>query len=213
MKAGLKAVFALLALGAAGPAFAHLGGGHAHSFLDGVLHPLTGWDHALVALVVGLIVGRGFFARTLSANGDLGAGGLQQRANAGDLRLPLLFIGGMSLGMLAGASFAFGEWIEQGITLSLLAAGLLLLLWRDAVTPVLAASALAVLLFSGAAHGVVHAVEGGLVPGYLSGILAGTALLHTVGIALGRALGAQALLLRGAGALTAGAGLVVLVGG
>jgi len=205
MKANIKRALALVALATATPAVAHVGGTHAHSFAGGVLHPVTGWDHALVALVLGLIVGRAWFAQAAAT-------AARAAAPVAGVRLAALFLGGMTLGMLAGASAAFAGGIEQGITLSLLAAGLLLALWRDALTPALSRAAVCVLLFSGAAHGVVHAVEGGAAPAYLAGILAGTAMLHAAGMALGRLLGTQAALLRAAGALTAGAGVLVLLG-
>lgn len=207
MKSTLKMFSAPALLLATVPAMAHVGGEHAHSFADGVLHPVTGWDHALVALVVGLIVGQVFAAQTRQASGTRLAG--TPGAVAPVWRLPVLFLGGMTLGMTAGVLFAFGGWIEQGITLSLIAAGMLLMVARAVVTSGLAVTAVGVVIFSGAAHGVVHAVEGGFVPGYLVGILAGTALLHAAGIAMGRAFSESKLLLRAAGVLTAGAGMAV----
>lgn len=182
-------LFAVSAL-VAGQALAHAGPGHAHTLADGFVHPVTGWDHALVALVVGLIAA-------------------QWREYA--WRLPALFIGGMTLGATAGVILPVGSWIESGIVLSMLAAGLLLSLPRQAAGGVLTAMAVVVIGFAGAAHGVVHGAEAGAQPLYLGGILAGTLMLHGTGIALGRLLASRPLLLRGIGVATAAIGVGVLV--
>lgn len=202
MKTILRRTMLLLAsLPLAGEALAHADGSllHTHGLLDGVLHPATGWDHALVALVVGLLVAQ---RHTKAA-----------QRNAKTWQLPSLFIGGMALAMLAGASLAFGGWVESGIVLSLLAVGLLLLaVPRDEGRAVTFAT-IGVVIFAGAAHGVVHGVEAGEQPAYLAGVLLGTAILHAAGIALGRMLVTQALLLRGIGFATLATGVGVLVTG
>lgn len=176
-------------------ALAHGDGGHSHLLADGFVHPVTGWDHALVALVVGLIAA-------------------QWQRNAGNhaWRLPALFIGGMAAGMAAGAALPFGGWVESGIVLSLLAAGLLLMAPLQRAGRALTLSAIAVVGFAGAAHGVVHGVEAGLQPLYLAGIVAGTVLLHGTGIALGRWLATRPQLLRGIGVATTVAGVVLIAG-
>lgn len=192
-----SALLAAAAL-ATGEVMAHTGGSvlHTHGFVDGALHPATGWDHALVALTVGLVAAqwRGDSARSA-------------------WRLPALFIGGMALGMGAGAVFSFGGWIESGILLSLLAVGLLLLAPLRTAGRMHTVAAVAVIGFAGAAHGLVHGVEAGMQSAYLGGVLAATVLLHGVGLALGRWLSMQPLLLRGVGVLTVAAGVGAIVAG
>lgn len=180
---------------ASSQALAHGDGGHSHLLVDGFVHPVTGWDHALVALVVGLIAA-------------------QWQRNTGNhaWRLPALFIGGMAAGMAAGAMLPFGGQVESGIVLSLLAAGMLLMAPLQRAGRALTVSALAVAGFAGAAHGVVHGVEAGFQPLYLGGILAGSALLHGTGIALGRWLATRPQLLRGIGVATTLVGVVLIAG-
>jgi urease accessory protein len=195
MKTALKSALLLSPL-LAGPAFAHVGSEHAHSLLDGVLHPVLGWDHAVVALVAGVTVAQCTPARRW--------------------RMPALFLGGMALAMMAGAALPFGHWVENGIALSLLAAGVLLACVRRGEGSGFAVSSLAVMAFAGAAHGVVHGVEsaaGSATALYTGGILAGTALLHASGIALGVALAQRPSLSRSVGVMTAAVGAGVVLAG
>lgn len=54
------AILLLIVVGsfvAAEPAYAHSGTGHALSFAEGLLHPVAGWDHIMLLLLGGGIVG------------------------------------------------------------------------------------------------------------------------------------------------------------
>lgn len=53
MKLRALTLFAILL--AANTALAHAGHHHAPGFLDGLAHPVTGWDHLLATLATGLI--------------------------------------------------------------------------------------------------------------------------------------------------------------
>lgn len=174
----------------AGGALAHAGHGESHGLLAGIAHPATGWDHALIALVAGLAAA-------------------QWQARA--WRLPVLFLGGMAAGIVAGLALPFGAWVEHGVVLSLLATGALLLAPLQQAARALTATAALVIGACGAAHGVVHGVEAGFAPSYLGGVLLGTALLHASGIALGRAGWMSARMLQAVGAGTAAVGGLLLL--
>ncbi|MDB5373206.1 MAG: urease accessory protein, partial [Belnapia sp.] len=76
------------------PAFAHVGGELHHGLLAGFLHPLSGVDHLLAMVMLGLWAGL--------------AGG------AARLALPAGFLGGMALGALLGLSGVALPMAEAG---------------------------------------------------------------------------------------------------
>ena len=89
----------------ASPAFAHPGPDHAHSFADGVLHPLTGADHVFTMASVGLwaiIVG----GRTI-------------------WMWPTAFLGAMLAGFVAALFGLQISFAESAITASIVVMGLL----------------------------------------------------------------------------------------
>ena len=152
---------------AASPAFAHVGQGSPAGFAHGLAHPLSGIDHVIAMLTVGV------YAAML--------GGRSMAL------LPLVFVGLMIVGGALGYNgFAF-PLVEQGIGLSVvvlsfsIAAGLRL--------PAGAATALVALfaVFHGHAHGSEGASIAAFFP-YASGFVIATALLHLAGIRLGLAL-------------------------
>ena len=154
--------FLLLALVAA-PALAHTdGNAHAHmsGFFAGAAHPWTGPDHLAAMLAVGI-----WSAMALKH----------------PLRAPLAF----AASLLAGALLAmFTGWqmpaLETGITVSLAVLGLLVAL-RAAMPPAAGAATAAILAFS---HGAAHGLElQGLAA--LAGMVASTAVLHGIGLAIG----------------------------
>lgn len=188
----LRSRLALLASGLllAGQASAHAGAAHLHSLGDGVLHPFTGWDHALAAVAVGLVAARW---RALT------------------WRVPSLFMGSMALGAIIGAVLLPAVGVEAGIAASLLAIGLLLLApLRSRVSP-LPGLALVVAAGAGLAHGLVHGAEAGMQPAYLAGVLAGTIVLHAAGITAGRSAWMSVPVLRLAGLVTAVAGAGIIL--
>jgi urease accessory protein len=158
-------------------------------FNGGFLHPLTGWDHLLAMVAVGIWAAHlGGRARWL---------------------LPTAFLSAMIAGSTLAQATAALPAVEHGIAASLLALGLLI---AFAVRlPALAGGALAALcaLFHGAAHGAempAHTAAWS----YGLGFVAATALLHVAGIALGSRLAQHAALSRTLGATIAAAGAVAL---
>lgn len=169
--------------------FAHPG--HmAQDFVGGFLHPLTGVDHILALIAVGLWATQ------------LGTRAL--------FVLPLSFITFMVIGGLllpAGLSLSF---IESMIAASVL--GVSLLVVTKARLP-LVVGAVIVSIFA-MAHGYAHIAESGSnqLWQYVAGFSATTAVLHTVGIGIGYWFSIQKKekFTRLSGALTFAAGTVLL---
>ncbi|BAN50867.1 HupE/UreJ family protein [Metapseudomonas resinovorans] len=186
-----KSLFAIALFLTPAMAFAHAGHDHA-GVLSGLAHPVTGLDHLLAMLAVGLWAA-------------------QQQGNARWI-LPLTFVGTMLLGGLAGFAGAELPLMETGIAGSVLALGLLVAV---AVRPPLWLAMGLTALFA-LAHGVAHGLE---LPelsspwGYAAGFVAATAALHAAGYGLVRVLPqAAAPLVRLAGGASAGAGVWLLAG-
>jgi urease accessory protein len=150
---------------AATPALAHAG--HTPplpAFLAGFLHPLTGWDHLLTTLAVGLWAAR-----------------LPHRARP---LLPLTFLLAMTVGAVLATTtshllFTEHTLISSTITLMLLAA--------SAIRPPLPLATLIVATlatFHGYAHLAERPVDAPLIP-YAAGLLLATSLLLLTGLALG----------------------------
>jgi urease accessory protein len=151
-------------LGAALPAsaLAHTGG-DAHGFIAGALHPLSGVDHLLAMLAVGLLAGiSGGRTRWL---------------------LPASFVVAMGTGALLGASGIYLPLIEGVIALSLIVFGLALAAKRLLSAPALFALTIGFAVFHGHAHGTEMGV-GLSATTYGIGFLLATALLHGVGVLL-----------------------------
>ena len=124
----------LLLVIATTPALAHPGHSHA-SFMDGALHPLSGWDHLLAMLMVGLWSGLAF----------------PRAAWAG----PATFLAGLLLGFgwgTIGASLGLAEML---IMVSLAALGIAL--WRRIRLPL--AAALPIIALFAIGHGAAHGAE------------------------------------------------------
>jgi len=146
-------------------ALAHTGAVPPVGFGHGLLHPLTGLDHLLAALGVGLWA-------TL-------------QPDAPGRRLPVVFLSALLLGLPLGAAGPTPV-AEIGVLGSVLLLGVALaLLLRLPVIPNLVLVAL-----FGLVHGHVHGTE--LLPGaglsYVAGLLTGTALLTGAGYLTGRLL-------------------------
>jgi urease accessory protein len=184
-----KTLFAIALFLSPALAFAH--GGHDHSgLLAGVAHPITGLDHLLAMLAVGLWAA--------------------QQSGAVRWALPLTFVVTMLLGGLLGFAGLEIPLMETGIAGSVLAFGLLVAV--AARLPV--AMALGLTALFALTHGVAHGLELPALAspwGYAAGFVAATAALHGAGYALVRWLPqAAAPLVRVAGAASAGAGLWLL---
>lgn len=168
-------------------AWAHVESGQAGGFVSGLGHPVSGLDHVLAMVAVGLW-------------------GAQLGAPAMWL-LPVAFPMMMAFGGMLGLMGIPVPGIEVGIAISAVVLGALIL--REARLPL--AAALVVVAFFAIFHGHAHGTE--LMPGqnamlYSLGFVIATGMLHAVGICIGLVhrwpVGRVAL--RGAGSL-------VLVGG
>lgn len=177
----------------AAAAWAHPGHEHAEGFLSGLLHPVTGPDHLLAMIAVGLWAAR-LGGRALWA-------------------VPLAFLGAMALGGVLGLGRPELGVVEWGIAGSVLVLGVLI---AAAVRLPLAAGAGLVGLFA-LCHGYAHGTEmplnadAGL---YGLGFLLATAALHGLGLAAGLRLGREQRLVpavRVAGGLVAVAGAWMLL--
>lgn len=164
------------------PSLAHAHGGEAGGFLHGLTHPASGLDHTCAMLAVGLwatqMGGRFMWA------------------------VPLTFISVMALGGALPLSGITLPFVEQGILLSLLLLGVL----------IVAAVRMPLWLGCGVVgglfalwHGHAHGAE---IPALASrfefalGFMLATALLHAVGILFGLAMqrfAREAIQLTGAG--------------
>lgn len=193
----LRPVPLVLALALAGalaadPALAHTGHG-ASGLEHGLLHPLTGLDHLLAMVCVGVL--------------GVTLGGAAVWA------LPLTFVGTMVAGGLVGMAGIELPLVEAGIALSLVALGLALTL---RLRPPLVVSTLAVAFFAifhGHAHGA-EAPESASGLAYALGFVLATALLHATGAVAGwwiERRGAR-VVSQIAGAIVSGIGMVLLVG-
>jgi urease accessory protein len=158
----------LLLLASALPAMAHPATYHAMNASEaaqsGFFHPLTGLDHLLVMVAVGLWAVR------------LGGRALWM--------LPCAFVLPMILGGIAGMGSLPQPMIEHGITASLLILGAVLgMAWKPSL-PV----ALGVIALCGACHGFAHGSEmpaGSSPLLFLAAMTVATSLLHAGGVTAG----------------------------
>ncbi|HYI87708.1 MAG TPA: HupE/UreJ family protein [Burkholderiales bacterium] len=181
---------AFLLLVPAAEALAHTDGAAA-GFASGFLHPLSGADHVVAMIAVGLW-------------------GAQLRAPA-IWALPVAFPMMMALGGLLGLLGAPLPGVEIGIAASALVLGVLILLEARLAL----AAALVIVAAFAIFHGYAHGAE--LAPGtsavaYSLGFVIATGLLHAVGILIGFAhrLPGGRMALRGAGLLVGCAGVFFL---
>ncbi len=163
-----RALFVLVTLCilAPGAALAHTGVGSTHGLLHGLMHPITGLDHVLAIVAVGV------FAALLGGRALW--------------LIPASFVVLAAVGGVLGMRGAPLPLVELGIATSVIVLGLAIAL--QVRLPV-AIAAVLVGLF-GAYHGFAHGAEmpidaSGL--GYGLGFLATTAMLILAGIGLGSA--------------------------
>ena len=173
------------------PVHAHVQTGEASGFLTGVGHPVSGLDHVVAMIAVGLW------------GAQLGAPALWL--------LPVTFPMMMALGGLVGLLGVALPGLEVGIAASAVVLGLVMMF---ALRPRLAVAVALVAVFA-IFHGHAHGTE--LPPGqsallYSMGFVVATGCLHGVGIAIGvihRWRWGQTLL-RAVGAVVALAGIVFM---
>jgi len=190
----MKRLFLTLLLtgAAASPAFAHLDPVAHGSLGAGFSHPLTGADHLLAMVAVGLwaslLGGRALWA------------------------VPAAFVAAMSVGFLAALGGLGLPFVEPVIAASVVVIGLLAMV----ALQVPAAVGMAVVGFFALFHGYAHGLELGGASGlsFMAGFAAATALLHGAGVALGLGLGGRAgrIAARIAGGLAALGGLWLVAG-
>ena len=148
----------------AAPAEAHVGTGLAGGFVSGFLHPLTGWDHLLAMVSVGLwgaILGKPLI-----------------------VALPVIFPTMMVVGAFMGILHVPMPPTEIGIALSVLVLGSVIALGYKA--PVWLACVIVAIfaIFHGYAHG--RELPSAADPiGYSTGFVLSTGLLHVCGIVIG----------------------------
>ena len=156
--------------------------GHAVGFLGGLVHPLTGADHLLAMLAVGL------WAAALGGRAVVA--------------LPLAFVGALAAGAGLGAAGLALPMEEPGSLASVMVLGMLSALALRLPVPVAAAGVAGFGLLHGLAHGAE--MTGAFAP-YAAGFVATSLALHLAGLGLGRWSGAARVL--GAGTALAGLAL------
>lgn len=201
MKLRIVAIAPLALVWAGSPALAHLDPVEHGSFMAGFTHPISGVDHVLAMIAVGL------WAALLTQSTD-------QRAL---WLVPLTFAGTMLAGFAAAMTGLTLPFVEPVILASVVVIGLMA---ASALKPPVA-GAMAMVGFFAFFHGHAHGGEIGTAGAwsYAAGFAVATALLHAGGVMAGLSLGAAfgsatgRLATRGAGALTALGGLWLALGG
>jgi len=171
-------------------AFAHVGLGDAHDALHGFSHPLTGIDHILAMVSVGLLA--------------VNLGGRAVWA------VPTSFVAMMIIGGVLGMAGFSLPLTEVGIGVSVLVLGSIIALSVRLPVSIAMALAATFALFHGFAHGAeMPENASGLL--FASGFVVSTLLLHGIGIALGMGI---ARLSQAASRMTLkiGGGAIALVG-
>lgn len=141
---------------------AHTGHGSTTGFMHGMHHPVSGWDHLLAMIAVGLL--------------GVQMGGRMIWA------APLTFVSAMIGGALLGIAGMPLPLVESGILMSVLVLGLILAIGKQLPS----AAALVLVGFFAIFHGHAHGAE---MPALASGLAYGagfaliTATLHLGGIA------------------------------
>lgn len=162
------------------PAMAHDGTGLAGGFVAGFTHPLSGFDHMLAMVAVG--IWGAFLGRPLV------------------YALPMLFPSAMAIGGGIGMAGIALPPVELGIAISVMVLGAAIVFALRLPVVVACAIVAVFALFHGYAHGVELPSAADPI-GYSAGFVLCTGLLHLAGIALGtlRAFPAGTLALRGVG--------------
>ncbi len=174
------------------PAFAHLDPAEHGSLMAGFTHPLSGLDHILVMIAVGLwaaqIGGRALWV------------------------VPSAFVGTMAFGFALAMAGVHLPFVEPAILASVVALGLLVAMAVRMETVACAAVVGVFALFHGYAHGGELGAAGALP--FSTGFVIATALLHAAGIGLGLGIGKLSsgrMISRILGGITAFAGLALIV--
>jgi urease accessory protein len=173
-----------------GLASAHIVLGTSHGLSDGLLHPLTGWDHLLAMFAVGVWAA-------------------QYRGRA-IWQIPLAFVSVMILGGVLGVTGVYMPGVELAIGISVLALGGLIAT-RTSFAPSIAMAVVgAFALFHGYAHGHEMPASASALP-FSIGFVISTMTLHALGIAAGLGLRNQPRAIRFAGVAIAACSVCFLV--
>lgn len=152
---GLLMIFSIMA-------FAHTSVLEHGSFFHGFLHPLSGLDHILAMVGVGMVA---FFA-------------LKNK-----ILILASFIGAMIIAALVGNAYALEIPVEEGIVLSIaIVFGIV-----GFASKLPSAAIFAIVAFFGSFHGYAHGLEftEGSFALYMGGFATSTLALHLSGMALG----------------------------
>jgi len=145
-------------------ASAHPGHGPASGFHAGFYHPLSGIDHILAMVAVGLCAG--------------------QLGGRWIWFLPATFLGFMVAGGIVAIGGTHVPMIEQGIAASVLILGLLVAGGSRLFLPLTVGLVALFAMFHGYAHGAE--MQSGLRPTtYALGFVLATAALHAIGVGIG----------------------------
>ena len=179
-----------------GVAFAHTGVGDTSGFIHGFGHPISGLDHILAMVMVGIFAWQ------------LGGRALWL--------VPTTFVLIMAVGGALGIAGIGVPFVEFGIALSVVVLGAIVAF--NVKAPLAAAMGLVGLfaIFHGHAHGAEIPEDAGGVA-YAAGFMIATALLHLAGITAGFLIGRAgerygSLVMRVAGGFATVAGLGLLIG-
>ena len=143
--------------------YAHPGYDESVSFISGLTHPFSGFDHLLVIMLVG------FWSAFTLRSIWLG---------------PCVFMLGMSLGVLSGLVFIPTAWFEFGIAASVIAMGGLLLVKNQYSSKFILSLIGAFGVFHGFAHAQLFASAPygvALVAQDMAGLILATTILHLSG--------------------------------
>lgn len=195
----MKRILQLAVLGlvlAPTAALAHVGVGSTSGFMHGFMHPLSGLDHQLAMILVGI------FAY------QLGGRALWL--------VPLTFVSVMALGGFLGVMGIPIPFVEVGIALSVVVLGAIVAFGVKAPIAVAMAVVGLFAIFHGHAHGSEMPLDASGVE-YGLGFMLATAILHAVGIGIGFLIGMSSKSLgdnvyRVAGGLASVAGMALLLG-
>ena len=173
-------------------AFAHTGVGSTSGFIHGLSHPISGIDHILAMVAVGI------FAANL--------GGRAIWA------VPLTFITLMAVGGVLGISGVPVPFVELGIAFSIIVLGLAVAVKWD--WPVAAAMTLVGVcaIFHGHAHETEMPVDAAGAA-YAAGFVIATGLLHLIGIGIGLGISRAAITMANSRRITQiGGGVIAFLG-
>ena len=196
MLRSLSRLALMAAMLAPGAAMAHTGIGDTGSLSHGFVHPISGVDHVLAMVLVGIFAWQ------------LGGRSLWL--------VPTTFVAVMALAGALGVAGIAVPFTEIGIALSVVVLGAVVAFGIKA--PVAAAMAVVGLfaIFHGHAHGaeMPESVAGAA---YGLGFMLGTALLHLAGLGLGYTIGSLGdrfgqTAMRAVGGVAAVAGVAILTG-